>query len=281
MTVLNRAHWNIDDLPWDRFDPQRLLPSLLNIVKAAAMVEYGAEAYAQYLCNVFPDDPIFQRATKYWAAEEMQHGATLGRYAELADPQFHFDQAFARFKSGYSIKTVQTQSVRGSRSGELIARCIVEVGTSSYYTALGEAVDEPLLKAVCHNIATDEFRHYGMFFNHLKGYLEHEKPGRLRRLKIGISRIREAEDDELAYAYFAANAPSDAVYNREASAMAYMARAFPLYKLPHVRRMVAMVSKACGLPSHAGWITPASRMALWFMQRKSRRAMKVAATTFP
>jgi enoyl-[acyl-carrier-protein] reductase (NADH) len=32
-----------------------------------------------------------------------------------------------------------TDSVRGSRTSELIARCMVETGTSSYYTALAEA----------------------------------------------------------------------------------------------------------------------------------------------
>jgi rubrerythrin len=272
---MNRDHWNIDELPWDQFDPQRLSPSILNIVKAASMVEYGAEKYGEYLDNVFSGDPIFKRATRYWVAEEMQHGATLGRYAELADPAFNFQKAFARFSAGYSIKTAQTQSVRGSRSGELIARCIVEVGTSSYYTALGEAVDEPLLKAVCRNIATDEFRHYSMFYSHLKGYLAHEKLGWMQRLKVGVNRIREAEDDELAYAYFAANAPPDAVYDRKSSAMAYMARAFPLYKPQHVRRMVAMVSKACGLPSHASWVSPVTRAACWMMESKARHAMKV------
>ena len=46
-------------------------------------------------------------------------------------------KVFAR--DGYKLPLDAASSVRGSRTGELIARCMVETGTSSYYTALGEA----------------------------------------------------------------------------------------------------------------------------------------------
>ena len=65
-------------------------------------------------------------------------------------------------------------SVRGSRTGELIARCVVEVGTSSYYSALRDSIDEPVLKRICHRIAGDEYHHYKLFYSHLKRYQAHE-----------------------------------------------------------------------------------------------------------
>src|SRR6266702_3458112 len=72
---------------------------------------------------------------------------------------------------------------------EVVARCIVETGTSSYYTALGEAVDEPVLKEICRNIAADEHRHYKLFYDHLRRYLKSEKLGRLRRLAVALGRL--------------------------------------------------------------------------------------------
>ncbi|MFX8477729.1 hypothetical protein ABTL82_19965, partial [Acinetobacter baumannii] len=39
-TMTNRPHWKIADLPWDQFDPARVEPELLAIIKAAALVEY-------------------------------------------------------------------------------------------------------------------------------------------------------------------------------------------------------------------------------------------------
>src|SRR5690606_38920011 len=108
-----KKHWTLDDIPWDRFDPSRVDPDILRIVKAAAMVEYNGGDYASYLCGVFHDDPDFQKAAQDWAVEEVQHGEALGRWAELADPEFNLEAAFARFKEGYRIDTDASTSVRG------------------------------------------------------------------------------------------------------------------------------------------------------------------------
>ncbi len=61
-----------------------------------------------------------------------------------------------------------SSSVRGSQAGEMMARRIVETGTSSYYSALKDATEEPVLKQVCAKIAADEFRHYKLFYEHLR-----------------------------------------------------------------------------------------------------------------
>ena len=61
-------HWTLEDIPWDRFDPSKVDPDLLRLVKAASLVEYNGGDYAAYLCNVFPDDPKFQEAARLWAA---------------------------------------------------------------------------------------------------------------------------------------------------------------------------------------------------------------------
>ena len=98
------------------------------------------------------------------SSEEIQHGMALGRWAQLADPAWDFDAAFARFRAGYKLPLEATGSVRGSQAGEMMARCIVETGTSSYYSALKDATDEPVLKQICAKIAADEFRHYKLFY---------------------------------------------------------------------------------------------------------------------
>ena len=87
----------------------------------------------------------------------------------------------------------------------MIARCIVEIGTSSYYSAMREAAAEPVLQEICRRIAADELRHYRLFYKNLDRYLARERLGRAARLRIALRRVAEAEDDELAYAYYAAN----------------------------------------------------------------------------
>lgn len=261
------AHWTIDGIDWDRFDPSRVTPDLLAIVKAAALVENNGRDYAAYLGAVFSDDPEFRRAADLWADEEVQHGAVLARWAMRADPSWDFAAAAARFTAGYRVPLSPDGSVRGSRTGELIARCMVETGTSSYYSALADAVGEPVLAQICRRIAADEFRHYKLFHDWMRRYLDRERIGAWTRLRIGLGRLIEAGDDELAYAFFAANAPADAVYARRPWSRAYARRAASLYRPHHVERGVAMALKAVGLTPngrlHALVWRVASRLVAW------------------
>ncbi|MDE1901358.1 MAG: ferritin-like domain-containing protein [Alphaproteobacteria bacterium] len=270
--------WTIDTLPWGAFDAETVNPDLLKIVKAAALVEYNAGDYASYLCNVFADDAAFCHDVKAWAREETQHGAALGAWAMRADPSFDFENAAARYRAGYRINVDAAASIRGSKSGELIARCIVETGTSSYYTALGDASDEPVLKALCRHIAADELRHYKLFFSHLKRYNDRDGLTRLQKLKIGLGRVQESEDDELAYAYYIANAPAGAAYDRLPYTMAYMARAYPLYRPDNIERIVAMVFRACGITLSSFTRTLIKHAAALAMKIKMRQARMLAAS---
>ena len=238
--------WTLDDIPWHRFDAARLDPAIVAIVKAASLVEYNGAAYAHHLCRVFADDLTFQERARQWGDEEVQHGAALARWAALADPDFDFALAFGRFRDGYRTDFESGHSRRGSRAGEMIARCIVETGTSSYYTALREAAREPVLQEICRHIAADELRHYRFFYKTACAYQGRERLGRWARLKIALGRLAESEDDELAYAYYAANEDTSP-YDRGRYSRAYAVRTFALYRAHHVERMVAMVLKAVGL----------------------------------
>ncbi|HET6160766.1 MAG TPA: ferritin-like domain-containing protein [Dongiaceae bacterium] len=263
-------HWTLEQIPWTRFDPARVDPEVVKLVKAAAMVEFNGGDYAAYLQRVFADDPDFQVVADRWAGEEVQHGKALAAWAKLADPSFDFAACFKRFTDGYSIDVDVDQSIRGSRAGELVARCIVETGTSSYYAALMEATDEPVLKQICRNIAADELRHYKLFYSYLGRYLEREGLNGWRRLKVTLRRLGESEDDELAYAYFAANHPGES-YDRKRFTRAYARRAYAVYRRHHIERGIAMALKATGLTPNGRlnrWLTAA---ACWFMQARIRR----------
>lgn len=274
---MNDKHWTFDDIPWHEFDPSKVDAELVKIVKAASMVEYNGGDYATYLCNVFPDDVEFRTAATQWAGEEVQHGQVLGRWAAMADPTFDFEASFARFTAGFRPPIDAQDSIRGSRAGELVARCIVEVGTSSYYSALSEAAAEPVLRAICKRVAADEFRHYNLFYRHLKRYLDKDRIGRLRRILVALGRITESEDDELAYAYYAANSSAGQAYDRKACSRAYASRAFKYIRSKHMERGVAMTFKAAGLSPQGRLARLTSRGAYWLLQRRRRRFAAMAA----
>jgi len=240
-------HWRIEQVAWDRFDPSKVDREIIPLVKAAAMVERNGGDYALYLNGVFHDDPDFRQAADNWAVEEIQHGDALGRWAMLADPSWDYAAAFDRYRAGFRIDTRADASIRGSRTGELIARCMVETGTSSYYTALGEATEEPVLKQVCKLIAADEYRHFKLFYDHMKRYLARENLSFMQRLRVAAGRIGETEDDELAFAFHCSNEDPSLSYDHNRCLAGYMGRAMGFYRYHHIERGMGMIFKAVGL----------------------------------
>jgi hypothetical protein len=110
-----------------------------------------------------------------------------------------------------------------------------------------------------------------MFYSHMRRWLEREHLGKWGRLRIGLARLHESEDDELAYAYFAANAAPGLTYDRSTYAAAYAWRAYAVYRPGHVQRGVAMVLKAAGLNATGrlnDWLT---RLAVRFMRWRGAR----------
>jgi hypothetical protein len=264
-------HWSLDDVDWDKFQPHSVDLDVVSLVKAAAMVERNGTEYGVYLGRVFVDDPDFRVASENWAVEEVQHGDALGRWAMLADPAWDFETAFARYRAGYKLPLDADASVRGSRTGELIARCMVETGTSSYYTALADATDEPVLQQVCRLIAADEYRHFKLFYDHMKRYLAREKLGVLRRMKIAAGRITETEDDELAYAFHCGNEPVGMPYEHERCIAGYMGRAMGFYRFSHIERSMGMILKSVGLPPRGRLSAGAAKLFWRIIQRRQRR----------
>jgi hypothetical protein len=266
--------WRLEDIPWDRFDASKVDPEILRIVKAAGLVEGNGRDYAQYLCRVFGDDPGFQALARQWGEEEVRHGIALGRWAELADSSYDHAKAAQRFSERFRVKLEASSSIRGSRAGEMVARCIVEAGTSSYYSAIADASREPLLREICRRIAADEFRHYKLFYTVLGRCLERERLGLLARLRIALGRILETEDDELPLAYHTGN-DEQVAYERKRCFLEYSERAYGLYRPQHVDRAVSMILKAAGL-SPKGRIGRWAKLLVWKMVCRRARVPDAA-----
>ncbi|HEX2758937.1 MAG TPA: ferritin-like domain-containing protein [Rhizomicrobium sp.] len=277
MTVATvyKQGWTLDDVHWDWFDPSRVEPNLLAAVKAAALVEYNAPDYVDYLKRVFHDaDPQTLADIEQWGVEESQHGRALGRYAEMADPTFKLEDAFARFRKGYTpahFTGTEGGSVRGSRRGEMIARCVVESGTSSYYSAMRDACEEPLLREIAGRIAADEYRHYKLFYDTLGAQKEPEL-SLWRKLLIAIGRVRESDDDELAFAYYCANVKPEeeaaSPYDRKIYSKLSSANGAAIYSRKHIQKLVQMVVKAIGANPH-GWLAELAGSLVWRKLQKS------------
>ncbi|MBT3628378.1 MAG: ferritin-like domain-containing protein [Rhodospirillaceae bacterium] len=270
------GHWTLDDINWDSFEPDKVDTELLKLVKAACMIEHHSSAYGQYLCAIFNEEPGVCEDALTWSEEEVQHGKALRRYAELADPNFDFDDAFARFTKGHPIDVAAEQSIRGSLCGEMVARCAVEVGTSSYYSALRDSIDEPVLREICRNIAADEFRHFKLFYKYAKHFQETERLSRWARFKIALGRFLETGDDELSFAYYCGSGDTKPYVRKQANTDC-MARTLPLYRFEHVQLGVGMSLKSAGIKPQGILGKTITRM-LWIGFRLYARHLQRAAS---
>ena len=261
--------WQLDEILWAAFDAARAEPWLISAIKSAALVELNAPDYVAYLKRVFSDaDAAMIAAIEQWGREETQHGRALGCWAEMADPTFKLQEAFARLRAGYRPRHFELNddtSVRGSRRGEMISRCVVESGTSSYYSAIRDATDEPLLKEIAGRIAADEYRHYKLFFETLKAQDEPDLPF-WKKLLVALGRITESDDDEISYAYYCANVvPADmkgTPYNRKQCARLAASTLMRIYRRNHIQRLVQMIAKVVGVAPQ-GRATKLAAALLW------------------
>lgn len=284
--AIYQAGWSLDDVAWSSFDAAKVDPSLLAAVKGASLIEYNAPDYVAYLKRVYNDAfPETLAIIDQWGAEETQHGMALGRWAEKADASFNFDDAFSRFREGYRPAHFLSGegSVRGSRRAEMITRCVVESGTSSFYSALRDATEEPVLKEIAGRIAADEFRHYKLFYELLLADKEADLPW-WRKIWVALTRVNEADDDELSYAYYCANIPREAVattpYDCARYSRAYHAKAMTLYRRHHIDKMVKMAAKPAGL-NPSGRLSKLASAAMWrlLIVRAGLNARSAASAT--
>jgi hypothetical protein len=265
--------WTLDDIDWSKFDRSKLDPRLVAAVKAAALVELNAPDYVGYLKRVFKTSgPETLSAIEQWGCEESQHGRALGRWAQMADPDFDLEATFKRFRDGYKpehFAVDNEHSIRGSRRGEMIARCVVESGTSSYYSAIRDASDEPVLKEIAARIASDEYRHYKLFFDTLKAQDEPELPF-WRRLWVAVGRVTESDDEELSYAFYCANVRKEDEASVPYSRAKYVRESFAVsmrvYRPGHIRKLVQMVAVVIGAHPQ-GWLARVASSLMWRMMR--------------
>jgi rubrerythrin len=195
----------ISDIDWQSAMPELVDTNIKQLLTAAAFIEARGDAYGEYLLNVFSDDEEFSKVISKWSDEENEHGIALSSWLERADPEFDFKASFERFslaaKLSYQEEST-TESIRGSKTAELLSRCAVESGTSTYYRSVAEKVGDPTLKVICERLSQDEVKHYTIFRKKLDDLKSEEQLSGWSLLKMAISRLFEVEDEQMGLAYY-------------------------------------------------------------------------------
>lgn len=190
--------WRYQDIDFSQIDRSLVVDNedLFFLLCASSFIESGSDLYTSNLAAFFEGDPeVTDWLNQHWECEELQHGRALKAYIQAVWPDFDWDSAFAQFFSEYSLSCT-VEEFEKTRALEMAARCVVETGTATLYRAISSYSEEPVLKALTHQIRSDEVRHYKYFFKFFKRYNQLERQGRFTILRTLMRRVLEIKNDD-------------------------------------------------------------------------------------
>lgn len=192
-----RRHWSLDDIPWHSIAHDAIAQheAFFYLVASASLMESATDLYTENLVEHFAgDEEVTSWLTNCWLPEELQHGRALRRYVETAWPDFGWEPAYRRFVEEF--RPYCDAALERARSLEMASRCVVEMGTASYYTTLVRASPDPVLAMLARRIASDEVRHYKHFYRYFRTYRDAEHPGRAKIAPALWRRLRMTGGDD-------------------------------------------------------------------------------------
>lgn len=197
------AAWTVQDIPYHEVDRElmRDQTELFYIIAAASFVEITSDLYTRNLVDFYEGDAeIADWLANFWEHEEVQHGIALKRYVQAAWPDFDWERAYRGFFEEYS-RLCLVENLAANRALEMVARCVVETGTSSFYRTLAESAPDPVLKRIASHISADEVRHYKHFYHYFRQYRDRDRPSRLAVLRQLWRRGASVKDEDAYFAF--------------------------------------------------------------------------------
>ncbi|MEX8192376.1 ferritin-like domain-containing protein [Comamonas guangdongensis] len=191
-------HWRIEDIAFAEIDRAAVENNedLFFLLMSASFVETGSDTYATNLAEHYAAYPEIASWLKdHWEAEELQHGQSLRVYVETVWPEFPWQQAYDSFFAEYS-KLCTMEELYPDQRLEMVARCVVETGTTAYYHTLRELSDEPVLTGLLDNIRSDEVSHYKHFLKYFKQLQGQSPVGRMRIAGALYGRLKELRESD-------------------------------------------------------------------------------------
>lgn len=213
---MRAPHWTLDwiDFSQIQIDAVHDNDDLFYLLTSASFVESGSSTYTRNLVEHFDAYPaIADWLLRQWEPEELQHGLALKTYVRTVWPEFDWDTAYAAFFDEYS-RLCTVEELEEDRALELVARCVVETGTATYYQALRDFTAEPVLADLAERIRMDEVQHYKHFYRGFKQLNAARHLSRTRilgALKRRLIELRTSDSDiALRHVWAFRHAPGEA-----------------------------------------------------------------------
>jgi hypothetical protein len=200
---LDSHRWRWQDIDFGGIEHARVHHDelLFYLLTSASFIEIAADLYTRNLIEHYDNDPLAAEwLARSWEREEIQHGYALREYVRHVWPAFDWDGAYRQFFAEYaSVCTLD--ELEPGKAREMAARCVVEMGTSTFYSMLASYTEEPVLKEIVIHIKKDEVTHYKNFYQLYSAYNSAEKLGKIAIIKTLFKRFAEAQSEDALIAF--------------------------------------------------------------------------------
>ena len=246
------ARWHIDDIDFDSIDIASVRDDefLFTTLASASFVEILAQTYSDNLVRHFNGSPeVTHWLDSQWQSEEVQHGRALKAYVQTVWPEFDWDRAHGSFCSEYR-QLCTAEQLEPDRDLELIARCVIETGTATFYRALHSYVREPVLRQLLEHISADETAHYTHFRRYFETCNVRSGNGVFAVLATIWRRLREIRSEDACIAFrhvYAERHPDQPVFESDWSAYSLEVRRLARDHYPYAVA-VRMLMKPVPMP---------------------------------
>jgi acyl-[acyl-carrier-protein] desaturase len=186
-----RSGWNrFTAFDWSEFDASKLTDLQVGAVRTAQLIEDHIPSYTAEYFRIFPLDPSLPadileyrrqllRFVSRWTADEDRHAHTLEIYLRKCG-RVDVDD----LEREMAETVVRPYTAPAEHSLPLaVYTSVQEKATQLFYGCLGQATEEPVLKAVMSELNADEARHCGFFVDLLRLHLDSADAADLRAIK--------------------------------------------------------------------------------------------------
>jgi hypothetical protein len=158
---LEAARWNMGkDIPWDRFEADKLSDEQALTVKMNAITEWAALPATEMFLRDNRDDSDFCAFMSVWFYEEQKHALVLMEYLRRFRPEL--------CPTEEELHAVRFDFDPAPALETLMLHFCGEVRLTQWYRRAAEWHTEPVIKHIYETISRDEARHAGAYLRYMK-----------------------------------------------------------------------------------------------------------------
>ncbi len=159
--AFERVRWNLeDDIPWKKFDSNKLSEDQAITIKMNAITEWAALPATEMFLRDNKHDSDFSAFMSVWFYEEQKHSLVLIEYLKRFCPHL--------VPSEEELHAVRFDFDPAPALETLMLHFCGEIRLNHWYRCAAQWHTEPVIKSIYETIAKDEARHGGAYLRYMK-----------------------------------------------------------------------------------------------------------------